>query len=163
MMTPEEQKELAISLHGKTWNFMESKERSEDENFEMIHCAHATLFHWTQVGKTINLQRGEWLVSKVYWLLGMKEAALIHAQRCWLLTDMLAWEMTEDNELKDFDLAYANEIMYHAKKINEHTDSHLYYEKACEFAEKISKPEDKKWFYGDLKYGLNFLMKTEDR
>ena len=36
----------------------------------MIHAAHASRYHWSQVGTKANLARGEWQVSRVYTVLG---------------------------------------------------------------------------------------------
>lgn len=48
----------------------------------MIHCAHTSGYLWGEVGKPINLERGEWQISKVYALLGQGERALFHGKEC---------------------------------------------------------------------------------
>ncbi len=155
MITAEEQKKLAIELHKETWSLIDKETRTEDENIAMIHTAHACQYHWTQVGKPVNIQRGEWLLSKVYWLLSMGESALVHAERCWLLTNQYEFQLNTEAGFVDFDLAYANEIVYHAKKLNNHTDAHLYFEEAENLGKRIADEEDRNWFFGDLEYGLN--------
>ncbi|WMM24769.1 hypothetical protein RBU61_17870 [Tissierella sp. MB52-C2] len=41
----------------------------------MIHTAHASRFHWDEVGTPIEFARSEWQTSRVYSLLGMFESA----------------------------------------------------------------------------------------
>jgi len=41
----------------------------------MIHAAHASRFHWGEIGKPINLGRGEWQISRVYSVLNRPESA----------------------------------------------------------------------------------------
>ena len=48
----------------------------------MIHAAHASRYHWGEVGDDVNLARGEWQCSRVYAVLGRGEPALWHARRC---------------------------------------------------------------------------------
>jgi hypothetical protein len=47
----------------------------------MLHMAHASRFHWEQVGTPANLARGEWLCSRVYAVLRRPEPCLHHAAR----------------------------------------------------------------------------------
>ncbi len=74
----------------------------------MLHAAHASRFHWGEAPECspANLARGEWLVSRVYCLLGRGEPALWHARRC------LDW--CEGDEIEDWDIAYAYEALTRA-------------------------------------------------
>ena len=72
-------RELGIDLFNKTWTLMESPERDEDE---LLHCAHASAYHWRQAGTVANRARSEWQCSRVYSVLGRAEPALHHARRC---------------------------------------------------------------------------------
>ena len=47
----------------------------------MIHAAHASRYHWSQVGEPVNVAHGEWQCSHVYAALGRAEPALHHARR----------------------------------------------------------------------------------
>ena len=74
---PEEHRRLGIDLYNRTWTLMDSP------GDEMLHCAHASAYHWMRSGgTTANRARSEWLCSRVYALLGRSEAALQHARRC---------------------------------------------------------------------------------
>ena len=52
-------------LFNGTWTLMEKPDRSPDEDALMIHMAHASNYHWLQVGKPENFARGHWLCSRV--------------------------------------------------------------------------------------------------
>jgi len=45
---------LARRLHGRAWDLLEKPERTIEENDELIHVAHASLYHWLQVGAPLN-------------------------------------------------------------------------------------------------------------
>src|SRR6202008_682072 len=73
---------LAVGLFNYTWTLLENPNRSPEQDDEMLHAAHASRYHWGEVGEKVNLARGEWQVSRVYSVLGRGEPALYHARRC---------------------------------------------------------------------------------
>lgn len=77
-----EERELARTLFNQTWTLIEKESRSPDEDERMIHMAHASRFHWDNVGDDQNRAIGEWQCSRVYATLGRAEPALYHARRC---------------------------------------------------------------------------------
>jgi pentatricopeptide repeat protein len=137
---------FAIELNNIVWGLLGKTERSEDEVNEMINAAHASLYHWSLIGTELNLQRGEWMCSHVYAVLGRGKSALYHAERCLMYT--------EKNSFLDFDLAYAYESLARAHaasgNIEEAKD---YFEKALKAGNVIKKEEDKKLFMSDLNTG----------
>jgi hypothetical protein len=96
----------AVALFNETWELMERTDRSPDDDATMAHMAHASLYHWLQVGAPENAARGEWQCSRVYCVLGRAEPALYHAHR---VLDICA-----RNGIGDFDLAYAHEALARA-------------------------------------------------
>ena len=74
----------------------------------MIHAAHASRYHWSQVGTKANLARGEWQVSRVYTVLERAEPALYHAHRC------LAY-VEQGDGIEDWDLPFAYEALARAE------------------------------------------------
>jgi hypothetical protein len=101
---------LAAGLFNQTWRLLELPSRGAAQDDEMIHTAHASRYHWGEVGLAVNLGRGEWLCSRVYAVLGRVEPALYHARRC--------VELTESNpERDDWDLAAAYEAMARAELV----------------------------------------------
>ncbi len=73
---------LAAGLFNYTWTLLENPNRSPEQDDEMLNAAHASRYHWGEVGEKANLARGEWQISRVYAVLGRDEPALYHARRC---------------------------------------------------------------------------------
>jgi hypothetical protein len=102
---------LAIGLFNHTWELLEKSDRTAAETDEMIHAAHASRYHWGEVGQTVNLGRGEWQCSRVYAVLGRGEPALWHARRCVEIIEA-------DADREDWDLAAAYEAMARALAVS---------------------------------------------
>src|SRR5439155_13917343 len=81
-ITAEQRRELAVDLFNHAWALLRLPERTPEQDDELIHAAHASRHHWSEVGTAANLARGEWQVSRVYAALGRAEPALHHARRC---------------------------------------------------------------------------------
>ena len=144
----EAHRHFGSKLNGEVWNLLGKPERSESEDEQMIHAAHASCYHWLQVGTGAHHQRGEWLISHVYAVLGLPLAALHHAQRCQALTEEHA------DLLEDFDRAYALEALARANAVAGNRDEALEYRKlAAEAGQAIADAESKKYFLGDLEGG----------
>ncbi|MES0881945.1 hypothetical protein [Roseibium sp. SCP14] len=139
-------KALAISLNQRIWFLLEKKDRTAEECEEMVHVAHASLWHWLQVGGPVQQQRGEWLIGRVYVVLGIAEAALRHAERTFDLTER------HSAELQDFDHAYAYELMARALLLSgDHGKALDMWERAGNLGAEIQGVEDREIFQGDLR------------
>jgi hypothetical protein len=143
LMEKDEHKKLAISLFNKVWGLLESPDRTEEENLEMIHMVHTSRYHWGIAGQPVNLSRGEWQISRVYTVLNRAEPALFHAKR--------NLEICLSNKIGDFDLAFAYEALARAYQIAGDEENVRQYKKlAFEASEEIAKEEDKKVVLNDL-------------
>jgi hypothetical protein len=93
---------LAAQLFNQTWQLLEQEGRTEEDDAQMIHTAHASRYHWGQVltATPVHLARGEWLVSRVYAVLGRAEPALYHARR--------VLDLCRREDIGDFDLVLAD-------------------------------------------------------
>lgn len=80
-LDPEQQRAVAIQLFNRTWEFLDQSERTAEDDEQMMHCAHASAWHWSQVGTDENRAISEWQIARVYSELGRGESALRHAQR----------------------------------------------------------------------------------
>lgn len=139
---------FAKSTNGATWALLQKEDRSLEDEFEMIMTAHASLFHWAQIGTAVQLQRGVWLLAHVYTILGLGEAALRHATHC--------LEITKNNldQMQDFDKAYAFEAMARALALEGKKDeAKAYYEKAQSAGRQIRDEEDQAIFMSDFTAG----------
>jgi hypothetical protein len=141
-VTPEDERRLAASLFNRVWELMETDPRTPAENDELIHGAHASRYHWGNVGEPANLARGEWQCSRMYTVLGRPDAALWHAQRC--------LEICTEQSLGDWDLAYAYEALARAHALaGEATESARFVELARSV--EIAEDEDREHLDDDLK------------
>lgn len=137
------QKLFAVKLNNLTWEMLGKQNRTNDENRTMVNTAHASLYHWSVIGGPLNLQRGEWLVSHVYAVLGRSEPALYHARQCLALT--------EEHKFVDFDLGYAYEAMARAQAAAGNVEEAAKYKSlATDAGKNIKQEEDRKLFLGDL-------------
>ena len=106
---PMDHRALGVDLFNKTWTLMEKQTRTAEENDEMIHMAHASAYHWRQVGTQANRSRSEWQCSRVHVLAGQVEQALYHARRCHEIV-----EANSDGSMEDWDLPAAYEALARA-------------------------------------------------
>jgi tetratricopeptide (TPR) repeat protein len=134
---------LAADLFNAVWTLLERPDRSIEENDRMIHAAHASRFHWGEVGEPVNLARGEWQISRVYSVLGRSEPAIFHAERC--------LEICRANEIDDFDLAFAYEALARAHLVAGDKDAAAGFAGlAREAGEHIAEQEDRELLISDL-------------
>jgi hypothetical protein len=112
---------------------------------EMIHCAHASRYHWGEVPgrEAVNLARGEWQCSRVYAVLGRAEPALWHARRC--------LEINEAAGNADWDIASAYEAMARAYLVAGDTAQVATWKaKAVAALDAIADPDDREVVEGDI-------------
>jgi hypothetical protein len=107
----EAHRRLGVELFNRTWALMEKNVRTSAEDDELIHCAHASAYHWLHAGTAANRARSEWQCSRVYAVLGRAEPALQHAQRCLEICE------AEPGALEDWDLPFAYEALARAYAI----------------------------------------------
>jgi uncharacterized protein YndB with AHSA1/START domain len=142
----------ARSLNGLVWRLLASTNRTEEDDARMVDAAHASQYHWREVGGP-PATRGEWLISHVYAVLGRPEPALHHARRCLQLADT-------DSGVADFDHAYAAEAMARALACAGDLDhAATWHSRATAAGATVSDDEDRKIFTDDLAtgpwFGLN--------
>jgi hypothetical protein len=142
-MDADEQRDLAKSLYGRVWTLLETDGRTPEQEDEMIHTAHASRFHWGEVGGPEHRARGEWQCSRVYSVLGRGDPAIHHATRC--------LQICEQNGIGDWDLAFAYEALARAHGAAGNEDESARYKgRAREAAEEIADVEDREVFEADF-------------
>jgi len=136
-------KHFAVNLFNETWDLLDKTERSHEETLLMIHKAHASLYHWLQIGTPNEFCIGEWQLARVYSVANMPESALVHAQRC--LT------ICKENEMKGFNLAYAYEAMARAYHLaGNAAEFEHYYQLAKSESAAITEEASRKMLLDDL-------------
>jgi DNA-binding transcriptional MerR regulator len=139
---PDERK-LAADLFNGVWSLLETEARTRAQDDRMLHMAHASRYHWEQVGTPANLARGEWLCSRVYAVLGRAEPALHHARR--------VLEICEEHGIGDWDLAFAHEAQARAHAVaGDREAAAEALERARASADGIAEAEDRDLLLADL-------------
>jgi hypothetical protein len=100
---------LAADLFNRSWRYLELDRRTPEQDDELVHCVHASCWHWRRVGSPAHLARGEGHCARAYAALGRPEPALHHAQRCLDLT------RAGGEGFEEWDLASALEVMARAQ------------------------------------------------
>jgi DNA-binding transcriptional MerR regulator len=135
---------LAADLFNRVWTLLEAPSRTPEQDDEMVHAAHASRFHWGEIGEPVNLARGEWQCSRVYSVLGRSEPALHHAQRC--------LDILQRSEVKeDWDLPFAHEALARAYALAgdlQHARRHL--DVAKKLLQEVADPDDRALVENDL-------------
>jgi DNA-binding transcriptional MerR regulator len=138
-----DERRTAVDLFNGVWRLLEKEDRSVEDDDRMLHMAHASRYHWGQIGAPVNLSRGEWQCSRVYSVLGRAEPALYHARR--------GLEICRAHSIGDWDLAYAYESLARAHAVARDKDqARTWTEQALAAAEDIAADEDRELVLTDL-------------
>ena len=142
--TEGEHRKFAIALFNLTWSLLDKKDRTKQDNDRMLNAAHASRFHWGEIGTPLEFERGDWQISRVYSVLKRGEPAIYHAERC--------LELCKANNIGDFDLAFAYEALARAyAAAGSKANCEKYLELAKSAAENIKKQEDKNYLLSEIK------------
>ena len=143
-------KKFAVDLFNLVWELLDKEKRTADENDKMLHAAHASRFHWGEIGTPPGFERGEWQVSRVYSVLNRAEAAIHHAQRCLAICT--------ENEIGDFDIAFAYEALARAYAVAGDVEKGKEYIQLGERAgEQIEDKDNRVYFFSELR-GVSELL-----
>ncbi|MBE7497874.1 MAG: protein kinase [Verrucomicrobiaceae bacterium] len=139
----QDHKKLSADCFNRTWELLEKKERTAEENERMISLSHASLAHWRMREDCTdrNLSIGYWQLSRVYAVLGQGNNAERYGGLC----------LRVSGQEPPFYLAYAHEALARAALLNERRelfDEHLAEAKAL--AAKVTDAEEKKMLVDDL-------------
>jgi hypothetical protein len=120
----------------------------------MLDFAHASLAHWRTAGGAVRHQRGEWMLARVYAVLGKGEPALDHAHRCFEVLK------NNENEMEDFDLPFTYEAVARAQAASGNAaEAKKFRDMARQAGEAIKEQEDRDVFFKELDggnwYGVN--------
>jgi DNA-binding transcriptional MerR regulator len=138
---------LGVDLFNSTWTLIEKPDRTPGETDEMIHAAHASRYHWSKAGTTVNLGRGEWQIARVYSVLRRAEPALWHAGRCLAYVEAAV----AAGEAEDWDLPAAREAMARAAAVaGDEAEAIRWRDLAREALTAIEDPADRELIEGDL-------------
>ncbi|MBK6760382.1 MAG: hypothetical protein IPG73_06690 [Ignavibacteria bacterium] len=104
-LTPEEiaarHRYMAVEANNLAWQ-LSIRERTPDEDLEMLNAAHASAWHWSIVGTELNHMRATMLLAEVHALCGMGQTAYAYARK------MYGYFSTRETEA--WELAFAHAI-----------------------------------------------------
>lgn len=133
----------AKSLFNDVWRLIEKEDRTPDEDALMIHEAHASAYHWLQVGTPANAARSHWQCSRVYCVLGRAEPALYHAR--------YTLEICQRHGIGDWDLGFAYEALARAHAVaGDREQARHWAEQARLASEEIAEDDDRELLLADL-------------
>ncbi|MHA1983312.1 MAG: hypothetical protein ACW967_03080 [Candidatus Hodarchaeales archaeon] len=135
-------RKFGVKWYNKTWDYLDKQKLTPDEELEMLSIAHASIQHWSYIGKPNNFATGYWQMSRVYTILKEGNLALRYAKLC--------LELTENNDIKSLVLS-ANEGMARAYAIlNEKEKAQSYLDRAYKEYDTLTDEEDKKIYIDQL-------------
>lgn len=138
-----DERTLASQLFNEVWTLMENDNRSADDDDRMIHAAHASAFHWLQVGTAVNRVRSHWQCSRVYAVLRRGEPAQWHAHR--------ALAMCQENDIGDWDLAFCYEALARAYSVaGDSEEAARWLDHARTAAADVAEDDDRELVLSDL-------------
>jgi len=136
-------KKQAIHAFNSTWDLIEKVDRSPEDTLKMIHMAHASRYHWGEIGTDLEFARGEWQISRVYSIVKCPERALFHAKA--------SLDYCEKSNIGDFDLAFAYEAIARSYYLlNQISEYEKFYNLALAASNNISKESNKTYFISEL-------------
>jgi len=143
IISAEDQRSLAIDLFNHVWSLLDLDVRSTEQDDDMVHAAHASRWHWGQVGGPQEAAVGEWQCSRVYAVLDRPEPALHHARRCLTLT--------QEQEMAPFVAASAYEALARAHAVGgDLPAASEARDKAVRLAADLADPDDRAVIDADI-------------
>ena len=141
----EAQRRLGVELFNRTWTLIAKEGRTPEDDDELVHCAHASAYHWLHAGGTAaNRARSEWQCSRVYSMLGRGGPARDHAGRCLEIVE------AHPAEMEDWDLPFAYEALARASAVAGDPAAREWLERARRAGEGIAEPEERELLVADL-------------
>ncbi len=142
----QQHRELAVGLFNQVWEMLRTQNRTPFQDDQMVHAAHASRWHWGQVGQGAGPQQlavGEWQCSRVYAVLGRAEPAMHHARS--------SLAICEESGIGDWVLAAAYEALARASGVaGDREGFSIWLERARAATAAIANPQDRGVIEQDL-------------
>ena len=133
------QRRLAAEANNRAWTLAETAARTEAEDAEMLHAAHASRYLWGKIGTGRNLALAHTLLGQVHALLGHAQLATEYAGKAF------AYFTTRQSEPGQLAFAYA--VQSHAAAVSGHHAGHrANYARALEIADTMTDSESRRIF-----------------
>lgn len=130
------QRRLAAQANNSAWRLSELKTRTEAQNQEMLHAAHAAMHLWSIVGNDNNRAHAIQLLAQVHALLGNASQAQTY------LAESSAYFFAGDRD--PWEVACAHAIAANVACCSGLPDAHqLHYQQAAELIAALPDPQDR--------------------
>jgi hypothetical protein len=108
-------KRFAASCNNRAWT-LSVQARTAAQDREMLNLAHASAWHWAQVGTELHRMRAQMLLAEVHALLGMGASAIAMAE------EMRSYFLGRETEA--WELAFTHVIHAHAAYAAHRPEAH---------------------------------------
>ena len=136
---------FAVSCFNATWEYIDARERTPEEEEKMLHSTVAPAWHWSQRKDCTpqNLSIAYWQISRVHALCGRGSEAVRYGRLC--------LDVSREDGVDPFALAYAYEALARGEAVaGNKRSSDDWLAEASEAAEAIADEDTKKMVVDDL-------------
>jgi len=129
---------FAIECNNRAWRLSEAASRTQAEDEEMLHCAHAAALHWSKVGTELHNARATMLLAHVEAILG-RSTAMGYARS--------AFEYVTAHDSPGWEVAFAHAILANAAAASGEAKLHAkHYAEAKALGAAIANSEEREIF-----------------
>ena len=130
------QRRLASQANNRAWVLSEQATRSEREDEEMLHAAHAAMYFWSIVGDASNQAHAAQLLAHTYALLKQPSAAAPYLEKC-LPTFM-------NETVNPWERALAHAVAANVASVNGQAEDHAHhYNQAIKLTAALEDVEER--------------------
>ncbi len=136
---------FSADCFNKAWDLIDKKDRTPEEDEQMIRLNQASTWHWTQRSDCTpqNMSIGYWQTARIYTLLKQLENARRYGQ--------LSLQAAQQEGVQPFALGYAYEALARAEAAaGNKAQMQAYLKQAHQVAERMTDLEDKEQLLADL-------------
>ncbi len=136
---------FSVDCFNRAWEYINKKDRTPEEDEEMIRLSLASTWHWTQRPDCTDINRSIslWQNSRVYALVGQVENARRYGQMC--------LDVSQNADMPPFYLGYAYEALARAESLaDDHQQVKALVIEARRLAGQVAEEEDRNLLLADL-------------
>lgn len=130
---------FAVEYNNRAWALSEKIDRTDTEDDDMLHMAHAAALHWRHAGNALNDARAQMLLAHVHASLGHGDLALRYAR------PSHAYLTSIDSP--DWEIAFSHAVLAHANRAADRPAEHReHWAIARRLGDAIADAEDRAIF-----------------
>ena len=136
---------FSVECFNKAWDLIDKKDRTPDDDEQMIRLSLASTWHWSQRSDCTaeNYSIGYWQIARIYTLVGQVENARRYGQLC--------LQAAQTAGVAAFALGYAYEALARAEALaGNKTQMQAYLVEAHKISEAMTDLEAKEQLQADL-------------